>query len=302
MPFTNNPDIFEHPPPDQRLWRYLDFPKFVAMVQSGSFHFTRASAMSDPYEGQPPQAIIRALHGDQSAVQADVNGKPEPLNSLHLHTLLEMYMHQLGARDSMYLNCWTADDYENLALWRLYCEGSYGIAIKTTWERMVAGLNASSSTHNIIGGGVHYLDRSQFNTALGNTFNPYVQKSPHFQFEREVRFLFYDISHQLVRDGSSQRIDQSKPTPIGAAIQIDLEAVIDEIVVSPGSPPWFEATVKTLLASMKLRVDVRRSSIDDLPVEASELPALREAIVQQASDAVGSRESDASHFESEQKN
>ncbi|MEH6519706.1 hypothetical protein [Sulfitobacter sp.] len=34
----------------QAIWRYMDFSKFVAMLQQGGLYFTRASDFSDPFE------------------------------------------------------------------------------------------------------------------------------------------------------------------------------------------------------------------------------------------------------------
>jgi hypothetical protein len=37
--------------PDTVLWRYMDFARLVAVLDSGTLHFARADQFSDPFEG-----------------------------------------------------------------------------------------------------------------------------------------------------------------------------------------------------------------------------------------------------------
>jgi hypothetical protein len=37
--------------PETRLWRYMDFAKFVAMLEHRSIYFARADMLDDPFEG-----------------------------------------------------------------------------------------------------------------------------------------------------------------------------------------------------------------------------------------------------------
>src|SRR5438034_4947251 len=47
------------------IWRYLDFTKFVALLDSRSLFFARVSTLEDPFEGSfpPAQSVIERLIG-----------------------------------------------------------------------------------------------------------------------------------------------------------------------------------------------------------------------------------------------
>ena len=44
-------------PRDAILWKYLDFTKFVSLLDKSALHFARTDKLSDPYEGFFPRSI-----------------------------------------------------------------------------------------------------------------------------------------------------------------------------------------------------------------------------------------------------
>ena len=53
-------------PPDggMNIWRYMDLPKLVAFLETGSLHFARADTLGDLYEGSWTR-LNRAAQGKQ---------------------------------------------------------------------------------------------------------------------------------------------------------------------------------------------------------------------------------------------
>jgi hypothetical protein len=45
-------DLLDRPPGDTSLWRFLDFAKFVDMLDRETLFFARADTMIDPWEGR----------------------------------------------------------------------------------------------------------------------------------------------------------------------------------------------------------------------------------------------------------
>ena len=43
-------------PDDAVLWRYMDFTKFVSLLEKSSLFFARADKLEDPFEGYLPRA------------------------------------------------------------------------------------------------------------------------------------------------------------------------------------------------------------------------------------------------------
>ena len=48
--YKEHPD-FKTPPQEALLWRYLDFTKFVALLDASALFFVRADKLGDPFEG-----------------------------------------------------------------------------------------------------------------------------------------------------------------------------------------------------------------------------------------------------------
>ena len=54
---------FHNPPPaDTILWRYMDFTKFVSLLEKRSLFFARADKLGDPFEGATPINNIKARY------------------------------------------------------------------------------------------------------------------------------------------------------------------------------------------------------------------------------------------------
>jgi len=44
---------------DQKLWRYMDFTKFMSLLETKSLWFNRSDRFDDPFEGTYPLKILR---------------------------------------------------------------------------------------------------------------------------------------------------------------------------------------------------------------------------------------------------
>ena len=52
---------FDSPPDNAVLWRYIDFTKFVSLLDRKALFFVRADKLGDPFEGTLPDANVKAL-------------------------------------------------------------------------------------------------------------------------------------------------------------------------------------------------------------------------------------------------
>ena len=55
---TDHPCFIQPQNEDSRLWRYMDFPKFVSLISSGSLFLCRADLFKDPFEGSYSKANV----------------------------------------------------------------------------------------------------------------------------------------------------------------------------------------------------------------------------------------------------
>jgi hypothetical protein len=51
--------VFEPPPENTKIWRFMSFHKFVSMVTNGSLYFSRLDKLGDPFEGLYTNARIQ---------------------------------------------------------------------------------------------------------------------------------------------------------------------------------------------------------------------------------------------------
>lgn len=243
-----------------KIWRYVDFAKFVLILEEKALFFADYKQFDDPEEGCfPYENIIK-----QSQVLGQVN-KDIPLEKRieiaegH-YRKLEEALH--GAGD-YFINCWHMNNVESLAMWKLYSDMNKGIAIQSTFKNLNECLSKYEHADDIAIGMVNYdpsIDWSHECTV----YRPFLHKRRSFQHEQELRavlFRSHDANKmKLEIDNPADTIKDSKGIPI----PVDLDILIDKIYISPKAHIWFEKLVRTLLNKYDLgHKEVIHSTIYD---------------------------------------
>ena len=127
-------------------------------------------------------------------------------------------------RENFYVNCWQMNSHESYLMWKAYA--SRGYAVRTTFERLQASLDASEDA--ISGGVVEYVDFTRDLTPVGNVFNHVATKDLPYQDEREFRLVHWAVDPLNV---NSQR------TGKGVRVRVNLPMLIASIVRSPYYEP-----------------------------------------------------------------
>lgn len=91
---------------NEKLWRYMDLTKFLALIINQSIYFNRADNYEDVYE----RVLTKS---DRQKLQQ--------------HPSLEI----LTQRSTTFINCWHQNQYESAAMWKLYGVMNDSIAIET---------------------------------------------------------------------------------------------------------------------------------------------------------------------------
>jgi hypothetical protein len=105
-------EVTSHPQSDQPLWRYMDFAKFVSMLDHGGLYLAVLASMPDKLEGAPPRLPAGTSDSDRKRAWL----------------LFERLTR------AAFVNCWYVSDDESAAMWPLYgC-----VAIQTTYERLIS--------------------------------------------------------------------------------------------------------------------------------------------------------------------
>ena len=242
----------EHPvfePPeneDVKIWRYMDFTKFVSLLDKNSLFFSRADRLDDPFEG--------------SYSKANVELRPKVYEGnipQHIFNQLGKFIKSLKKFTA--INSWHLNEHESAAMWKLYLKTNEGIAVQSTFARLKTSLKDKS--HNIYIGKVKYIDYEKDWIPENNYFYPFIHKRKSFEHERELRALIQEIP---AKDGD---LNLSKPLfEYGLGVPIDLDILIEKIYVAPICPDWLFDLVKSVANKYELNKEVLRSSLEDVPI------------------------------------
>ena len=105
-----NADVrqFHGPPPaDAILWRYMDFTKFVSLLEKRALFFARADQLGDPFEGAIPINNIKSRY---TSLKPKLSAKE-----------ILMYEHlRIELRRLTLISCWHESNHESEAMWKIY--------------------------------------------------------------------------------------------------------------------------------------------------------------------------------------
>ena len=106
---------------------------------------------------------------------------------------------------------------------------------------------------------VQYIDYERESVFAGKVSGavPFLFKRLSFEHEHELRCIM-----QRKRIDPSLAYDDSE---IGKEVEVSLEALIQEVVVSPNSEAWFFSLVKELTLKLGFHFNVRHSKLDAAP-------------------------------------
>ncbi|MGO9611950.1 MAG: hypothetical protein ACLPX5_02835 [Dissulfurispiraceae bacterium] len=229
--------VFDTPPDNQTIWRYMSFAKFAWLIANKALYFSRLDQHRDKWEGTLP------TNRDFETVRY--------------------------TRYNRFINCWHMNEGESDAMWKLY-GGSFGetVAIKTSIGHLKQSLR-QSSLDVLIG-------RVIYNVEQGNTIEnqnnplyfPVLRKRKPFEHEQEVRLCvcseqnpnppdFTPLKEELARLGMHfngldilKRYDGQNGR--GIPICVNLSQLIEEVFLCPDEKDYLEDSVKYILMSGKL--------------------------------------------------
>jgi hypothetical protein len=245
-------DEIEHPDNNQKIWRYMDFSKYVDLMITSQLHFTRADKFEDPYDCSGLQ-----FFGEQYK-QLSLANPPEVKEWAHkVNTFRRLFV---------YLNCWHMNDVPSAALWRLYSENKYEtIAIQTTFGK----LKSEIENKWIKDGGPHITkvkyDIENAGEPIGNgrlfsvlSRADIIYKRPSFKHEEELRAFIYqrydkEIVEKCLRDDAHLE-KLMKERREFERITIDPAKLIEKVYVSPFAKELFVELVKKVSGELKDRV------------------------------------------------
>jgi hypothetical protein len=234
---------FSFPEDDSiKIWRYMDFTKFVSMLESTSLYFARADQLEDPYENAIPKCNQDAW---AKVLKQPSIPEIEPLDQQGVKLFLNDV---LAMRLELYVNCWHMNSHQSAAMWKLYLKSDEGIAIQSTAKQFACAF--SSYPKDVFIGEVSYIDYETDIIPDMNTLAYIVRKRISFAHERELRAVVWD----------------KKEPACGIEVPVNLNELVETVFVAPTAPAWFATLVKAVAKRYGLNAEVRHSDLYTAPL------------------------------------
>lgn len=226
---------------DMGLWRFMSLEKLLWILSHKSLFLPRLDTLNDPHEGATSLgAVLFRIKKHQGFKRILLDLLPKT---------------NKAKRGLLFVNCWYFNDDESEAMWRLYCGAKTGVAIRSTYHRVI---NSLTDAMDVYMGLVTYIDYGKESFPDDDIFYKVMHKRNAFIHEREVR-----IVKQL-----SMTDDLNATSHKGLDIDFDLEKIIDNIYVNPYASQWYFYAVKEVVAkySEKLGESVKWSNMRTGPL------------------------------------
>lgn len=232
---------FVSPQADAVLWRYMDFTRFVSLLDQKALWFASVDTLGDPFEGS------NSLDDTRDAIMGYTDlryTRASPRSEEWRHFTL--------------VNCWSQSEEESDALWKIYASTNGGVSIQTTFDSLCGSLVGAEDVYI---GVVHYMDYHSERIPQDNHFNFYLRKRLAFKHEQEVRAIhhfpgvFSPTTSKWERDLSLQ----------GIYIRVDVAKLVSQVVVAPFAPDWLLGLTRSVARQYGYTFPVQRSHLSQVP-------------------------------------
>lgn len=215
------------------IWRYMDFWKFLNLLETGCLYFPNSENLGDNYEGRIPKIVYEMM-----VKQDEQRGNTANQN---LNDYLEKNL-----RKETLISSWTYSKKESFAMWKMYAKDKMGIAIRTDLESLKNCFKNTERTIYI--GEVNYFDEENFHYPIGNLYYPFLVKLQYYSSEKELRCI------------TSCMPDEEHESKL---VKVDLNELIKVIYISPNSKPEFNKMLRLLKKEYGLGFEIKFSEVND---------------------------------------
>jgi hypothetical protein len=245
---------------EAKIWRYMDFTKFVSALSKNALFFTRMDLLDDPFEGSLPKAFYSNFKPFTKGNSTDKEIR-KAKNSLD-RTFSKL---SKANRKLVFINSWHVNEYESAAMWRLYIKSNEGIAFQSTFKRLSGSF---VQKENVGFGLINYVDdynNEKINDFSGINLNmvrfPCMYKRNCFEYEKELRAVIFTspVTEQAKKAYYSKLA--LRGIPEGLDIAVELPTLIEKIYVSPTAGKWFLELVSSVVEKYGFNIQVEPSSL-----------------------------------------
>lgn len=245
------------------IWRYMDFAKFIDMLENKIIFFPKVDVFEDKLEGihNALKAIdCYGITNEGALLKICAQDEINDIIKQDSEQFKEFYSNHLERlKDSSGINCWRISEEESHAMWKVFLSSNEGILIKSTLGQLYNSLSNSNDNTVLHYGMVNYINYATENIPINNVMAALFHKNIYFEHEKELRVVAYQVN-----DSNTNTFDCENFISIkGSGIEMDLnyQSLIEEIRISPYAPTWFFNLVKKIVMKYDLNIPVVSSII-----------------------------------------
>jgi hypothetical protein len=243
MPYLVHPQI-ESPADELVIWRYMDLPKLLLLLEQRGLYFALLSEFEDKWEAVLGRELTAGIASHFSSASGQV---------------IDLYQEYFNHTA---VNCWYCGEDESIAMWRLYTNSEYGVAIRSNVGDLKRALSASEQ--DVYLGLVEYRDHtappSQVLTASQITpYKAVLQKRICYKHECEMRAITEFLPRFPERPAPGEVFVAPYPQR-GRPVTVDLLTLIHAITTGPDFPGWAMELLQSALSRAGLNPPLNESS------------------------------------------
>ena len=246
MAYKEHPDLVS-PEEDATIWRYMDLSKFLYLLDTSKLYFSRLDHLSDMdhFEGHYTAAnLLLERQSYDSLSTEDKQGFPsEKVLQSTQSALKKLREFSEVTRRVTFVNCWHLQDHESAAMWTQYVKSEDGIAIQSTYPRLIDSIREYGE-YEVHIGVIKYIDFETEGIPYGNLFYPIMTKRRSFEHDRELRAFIWTLQHG--KNNKSPELNKYKDV-FGIGVPVDLKALIERIYLAPTAPEWLEEILSSVV-------------------------------------------------------
>src|SRR6266480_185169 len=272
MAFAEHPNF--QPPADREatIWRYMDLAKFLSLLDRSSLYFPRVDhlAAGDPFEGYYTKLNARIGKLTYTDVAPELLKEMKLEDEATFNAVWEFHRQSgrlaKAMRETTYVNSWHVLNHESAAMWTLYLKSADGIAVQSTYKRLLDSFSAYKE-FEIHVGLIQYIDYEREAIPPGQAFYPIMHKRKSFEHEHELRAVIWTVEgnkNQLPIQNPD--VNRFKDIP-GLYVPVELSTLIKAIYVAPSAPKWIVDLLNSLVKRYSLDKPIVHSELAASPLE-----------------------------------
>lgn len=248
------------------IWRYMDLPKFISMLDNIGLWFIKASTFKDdPYEGfsRPKYLKLPSEYKGHGALKLKTK-KEEKI--ICIEEMIEIFSKKAAeycenAQNHLYVNSWFLGEDESMAMWQIYGSQGCGIAVRSSVGQYKQSAHFKLSSEQYAFGKVKYHQLESSADTVRDFSNGPIPMPGSSMWKKVIPLGFHKRTCYEHENEWRAVLYQDPREEKGFFIQVDLEQLIKEIYVGPYAEKFILEVVRSIMSKYDLKKPVKHSDL-----------------------------------------